>query len=227
MLVNSGMITTASTFNNSHSKVPLVLLGIFIFIWVWSFQGTLNIFNWMLENTLTILFGIFLFNQYKKQGFSDLSYICIFIYMVMHLYGAKYTYAETPAGNWLRDMLGWERNNYDRIVHFGFGFFLAYPWREYFMNSIKISPSYCWFLPAEITLSFAGIYELVEWMVADKFFPDQGIAYLGAQGDVWDAQKDMGLALLGAVIALTLIFVAHIITHRRYVFLTTPKIKIT
>jgi putative membrane protein len=115
-----------------------------------------------------------------------------------------YTYAENPFGYWLKDNLGLERNPYDRIVHFSFGFLLAYPMRDYFKNWFDWPAWVCWVLPIEITLSFSGAYELLEWLVADVFFPAQGPAYLGSQGDVWDAQKDMGIAFTGAILIMFL-----------------------
>ena len=204
-------------------KLPHILLGIFLIFWVWSFQGTGNVFNWVLENTLTIVLMIYLIGFFRVHRFSNVSYVLIFIYMLLHLYGARYTYAETPAGFWLQNIFGWSRNNYDRVVHFCFGLLLAYPWRELFLKFVKVPKAFCWLLPAEVTLSFAAIYELVEWLVADKFFPEQGIAYLGAQGDVWDAQKDMGLAVMGAVIALVITFIFETVFARFH--LLTDRIK--
>ncbi|HEY8400178.1 MAG TPA: DUF2238 domain-containing protein [Cytophagaceae bacterium] len=158
--------------------------------------------NWLLENTLTITFGSILIFTYKRYPLSDLSYTFIFIYLLLHVYGAKYTYAENPFGYWLQETFNTSRNHYDRIVHFSFGFMLAYPMRDLFLNVFKFPSKYCWILPAEITLSFSGAYELIEWAVADVFFPEQGIAYLGTQGDVWDAQKDMGLAWTGSILIM-------------------------
>jgi putative membrane protein len=142
--------------------------------------------------------------SFKKFKFSNLSYTLIFIYICLHIYGAIYTYAENPLEYWLKDFFVLARNHYDRIVHFSFGFLLAYPMRDYFKNWFKWPRWVYWVLPAEITMSFSGIYELIEWLVADVFFPSEGVAYLGSQGDVWDAQKDMGLAFIGAIIAMIL-----------------------
>ena len=128
------------------------------------------------------------------------------IYICLHVYGAKYTYAENPFGYWLKDAFNLERNHYDRIVHFSFGFLLAYPMCEYFQNHFKWPNWVCFVLPCEIALSFGGAYEIIEWAVADIFFPAEGIAYLGTQGDIWDAQKDMGLAWAGSIIAMILVY---------------------
>jgi putative membrane protein len=182
-----------------------LFLSSFLVLWISTLLGTNDLNNWLLENTLTVLFFLFLIVSYKKYQFSDLSYLLITVYLCLHVYGAKYTYAENPFGYWLKDYMSWERNHYDRIVHFSFGFLLAYPMRELFLKWVKYPTMVAWVLPIEITLSVSGFYELIEWAVADIFFPSQGDAYLGTQGDIWDAQKDIFLAFLGAILATTIV----------------------
>jgi putative membrane protein len=121
------------------------------------------------------------------------------------VYGSKYTYAENPFGYLLKDVFDLSRNHYDRIVHFSFGFLLAYPMREMFLKWLKFPSWVAWTLPIEITLSISAFYELIEWAVADVFFKAQGDAYLGTQGDIWDAQKDIFLAFIGSIIATTIV----------------------
>lgn len=199
--------TTASaparTAFRDHPLLKSFLI-IFLLVWAWTFIGTTDRANWITENALTILFIGGLAITHKRFKFSDASYTLMFVYILLHVYGAMYTYSENPMGYWLKDALHWERNHYDRIVHFSFGFLLAYPMRDYFMNHFQWPKWVCWVLPVEITMSFSAAYELIEWAVADIFFPAQGVAYLGTQGDVWDAQKDMGLAFSGAVLAMVL-----------------------
>ncbi len=161
--------------------------------------------NWMLENALTVLFLVFLFATFKKYQFSDLTYLLICVYLCLHIYGAKYTYAENPFGYWLKDYFNTSRNRYDRIVHFSFGFLLAYPMRELFLRWLRYPKFAAWVLPIEITLSISAFYELIEWAVADVFFKAQGDAYLGTQGDIWDAQKDIFLAFIGAILSTTIV----------------------
>jgi len=201
--------TTASTLlakKEHNSFLILSFLSIFLAIWGWTAFDTPDINNWFLENTLTFIFGLILILSYKNYRLSDLSYTFIFVYLLLHIYGAKYTYAENPFGYWLQETFHTSRNHYDRIVHFSFGFMLAYPMRDLFLNTFKFPAKYSWILPAEITLSFSGMYELIEWAVADVFFPHQGAAYLGSQGDIWDAQKDMGLAFSGSILILLITF---------------------
>lgn len=196
------VFTTAShSLRVSFKENALLKTYVFVFFicWVITFINTTDRTNWFTENTLTAFILVVLFAGYRKFKFSDLSYTLLFVYGMLHIYGAEYTYAENPFGYWLKDTLHLERNHYDRIVHFSFGFLLTYPMRDYFINHFQWPNWVCWTLPVEITLSFSAAYELVEWAVADIFFPSEGIAYLGTQGDVWDAQKDMGLAFSGAL----------------------------
>ncbi len=199
--------TTASSTDRiafRHNTLLKVFFALFLVAWVWTFAGTTDHANWVVENVLTLLFIAGLVWGHRRFQFSDLSYTLMFVYILLHIYGAMYTYAENPLGYWLKDVLHGERNQYDRIVHFSFGFLLAYPMRDYFKNHFHWPTWVCWVLPVEITLSFSGLYELIEWAVADVFFPAQGHAYLGTQGDIWDAQKDMALAFSGAVAAMVL-----------------------
>lgn len=184
-----------------------LFMAVFAVYWMNSYIGNTDDANWFLENTLVFIFLGFLTYTYKKYQFSDLSYLLICVYLCLHVYGSKYTYAETPFGYWLKDALDLPRNHYDRIVHFSFGFLLAYPMREMFLKWFKFPSWVAWTLPIEITLSISAFYELIEWAVADVFFKAQGDAYLGTQGDIWDAQKDIFLAFSGAIIATTIVSV--------------------
>ena len=197
--------TTASSAGRiafAKNHLLKIFLAIFTVCWAVTFINTPNRANWFTENALTIIFLVLLFTSYKKFQFSDLSYTLFFIYILLHIYGAEYTYAENPLGYWLKDVLNLRRNPYDRMVHFSFGLMLTYPMRDYFKNYFEWPNWVCWVLPVEITLSFSAAYELLEWLVADVFSPSEGIAYLGSQGDIWDAQKDMGIAFCGAVTAM-------------------------
>jgi putative membrane protein len=199
--------TASTTERTSFSKNRLLqfyLLAFFV-CWAVTFINTPNRTNWFTENTLTALFIGGLIISYRKFKFSDASYSFIFVYILLHIYGAEYTYAENPFGYWLKDTFHLQRNHYDRIVHGSFGLLMAYPMRDYFKNHFEWPNWVCWVLPCEITLSFSGMYEIIEWLVADIFFPAEGVAYLGTQGDIWDAQKDMGIAFTGAVVAMVTI----------------------
>jgi putative membrane protein len=210
----------AFTIAISKERQPLkennwlkVFLVFFSLVWINSYVGNTDSANWFLENTLVFIFLLFLVFTYKKYKFSDLSYLLVCVYLCLHVYGSKYTYAENPFGYWLKDELNLSRNHYDRIVHFSFGFLLAYPMREMFLKWFRFPKWVAWTLPIEVTLSVSAFYELIEWAVADVFFKAQGDAYLGTQGDIWDAQKDIFLAFIGAILATTIVTLVKKIAH--------------
>lgn len=185
---------------------PLHLAYGILFLVYLAYTGltTPDLKNWALENTLTLSLVIFLVAFYNIFRFSDLSYTLIFLYLLLHMYGSQYQYADNPFGEWLKEQINQPRNQYDRIVHLGFGLLLAYPMHEVLLNGLKVRRFFSYLLPMEIILSLSALYELVEWIVADLVFNDhqRGMDFLGMQGDIWDAQKDIGLALAGAVIAI-------------------------
>ena len=206
----------------SKNKTPFrqniwlwLFTAVFSGVWLSTLLGTTNMSNWMMENVLTILFLIFLVTTFQRFQFSDLTYLLICVYLCLHVYGSKYTYADNPFGYWLQDVFHSQRNHYDRIVHFSFGFLLAYPMREMFLKWFHFPIMVAWILPIEITLSVSGFYELIEWAVADVFFTEQGDAYLGTQGDIWDAQKDMFLAFSGAILSTSIVSLVKAAFHIR------------
>ena len=166
--------------------------------------------DWLLENALVVVFVGFLFVWYRRLTLSRISYFLIFVFLSLHLIGAHYTYSEVPYDRWfealtghsLNQWLGWERNNFDRVVHFSYGLLLAYPMREAFLRVVTLRGFWGYFFPLDMTMSTSMIYELIEWGAAALFGGDLGQAFLGTQGDVWDAHKDMALASSGALIAM-------------------------
>src|SRR4029453_3001038 len=136
--------------------------------------------------------------------FSDRSYVQMTIFLILHTIGSHYTYSEVPIGNWARDTLGLARNHYDRVVPFCFGFLMLRPVRELGFWRGRPGPvSELTFCVAAVAL-WSVLYEAVEWAVAAIVDPAAGTAYLGTEGDQWDAQKAMTLAVGGAVRAAIL-----------------------
>jgi len=157
--------------------------------------------DWFLENVLVFLGVGLLVYTYKPFPLSRVSYTCIFIFMMLHALGAHYTYAKVPYQEWLPFLAG-GRNHFDRLVHFAYGLLLAYPIREMFLRIGNVRGFWGYFLPLDLTMSTSMLYELIEWGTAEVVGGDLGAAYLGTQGDIWDAHKDMALASLGALIAM-------------------------
>ena len=157
--------------------------------------------DWWMENALVFLGVGLLVWTYKPFPLSRISYTCIFVFMVLHTLGAHYTYAKVPYQEWIPALAG-GRNMYDRLVHFCYGLLLAYPIREMFLRIGNVRGFWGYFLPLDLTLSTSMLYELIEWGAAVTVGKDLGQAYLGTQGDIWDAHKDMAMASLGALISM-------------------------
>lgn len=166
--------------------------------------------DWALENTLVVVAAVALLFSYKHLLLSRISYTLIFTFLCLHALGAHWTYSLMPYdeafhtvfGYSFDELMGWKRNQYDRIVHFAYGLLLAYPIRELFLRIAEARGFWGYFLPVVLTMAASMFYELVEWGAAEIFASELGTAFVGAQGDVWDAQKDMWLATLGALIAM-------------------------
>jgi putative membrane protein len=159
--------------------------------------------DWVLENVLVVLAVGLLWFTRNRFPLSRVSYTCVFLFMMLHALGAHYTYSEVPYDEWFPIFEG-GRNQFDRLVHFAYGLLLAYPIREMFLRIGNMRGFWGYFLPLDLTMSTSMLYELIEWGAAEFFGGDLGAAYLGTQGDVWDAHKDMALASLGALIAMGL-----------------------
>ena len=185
----------------------LLLFILFLWIWILLAFNVKYFEDWILENIINLTFLILLYLTHRWFRYSRLSYSLMFVFMTLNIIGSHYTYAEVPFGFWLQNFLGLGRNHYDRIVHFCFGFLMAYAVRETFMRMGDTKGFWSFYLPVEFVLSLSAFYELIEWITAVIFGGDLGIAYLGSQGDVWDAQKDMALATLGSIVAMTITFI--------------------
>ncbi len=192
-------MTTAS-FRSNRVLQGLVLW--LIVIWIITAIRPLYPSDWLLENLLVFLFCGLLVATYRQFRFSNFSYGLFVVFLTLHLAGAHYTYAETPFGFWLQDLFELERNHYDRIVHFCFGLLLAYPMREILLRKSGVTRAWSYFITINCVVAFSAVYEVIEVIAAMVVSPELGNAYLGTQGDEWDAQKDAFLATLGAILAM-------------------------
>ncbi len=188
------------------------LLILFVIWWViWAIDPS-HFSDWVLENVLTVFFIAALIFTRNKFRLSTVSYTVMFIFLCMHTIGSHYTYAEVPYEAWtgslgfsINDTFGFERNHFDRLVHFSFGLLFAYPMRELFMRIAKSEGAWSYYFPLELVMSLSMLYELVEWGAAVLVGGELGQAYLGTQGDIWDAHKDMGLATVGAAVGMLIV----------------------
>lgn len=146
----------------------------------------------------------------RRIPLSDAAFACIVAFLLLHVLGARYIYSYVPYDRWsetlfgadLTAAFGFRRNHYDRVVHFFFGALWVRPVQEICVRRFGVPRRFAWYTAFEFVLAFSMLYELFEWGLAMVLSPAKADAYNGQQGDLWDAQKDMSLALLGACLAL-------------------------
>jgi putative membrane protein len=166
--------------------------------------------SWCLEVGPGLLEVAVLAAVYRRLPLSHFIYVAIFLHIQILIYGGVYTYAETPLGNWAKETFHLARNHYDRVGHFALGVAPALLAREILLRQTPLKRGgWLFFIVCSIVLAFAAFWELLEWWTALLAAPDVGVAFLGSQGDVWDAQWDMLLALIGALVTLPLFAKAH------------------
>ncbi|HTF90777.1 MAG TPA: DUF2238 domain-containing protein [Planctomycetota bacterium] len=198
-------------------RYPLILLTLFLLIVLGLAFNVHDRSDWALENALAVVGVTGLVLTYRKFPLSKVSYTSIFVFLALHELGAHYTYSEVPYDAWFESltgrsldlMLDFERNQYDRLIHFSYGVLIAYPIRELVVRVADVRGFWGYFFPLDVIMSTSMLYELIEWAAAEFFGGNLGVAYLGAQGDVWDAHKDMLLATLGAILALLITAAIH------------------
>jgi len=208
----------------SDRRYRLILVILFAAVWAALAIAPYDRHDWALENALVAVFAVILAASFRFLPLSRVSYTLIFLFLCLHEVGAHYTYSEVPYDAWIKALtgrslnagLGWDRNDYDRIVHFSYGLLLAYPIRELFLRVADVRGFWGYFFPLDVTMSTSMLFELFEWLAAEVFGGDLGVAYLGTQGDVWDAQKDMALASLGALIAMIVTVLINICLKRDF-----------
>lgn len=183
----------------------------FAVVWIWAAINPVFRRDWLIENCLVFVMVPVIVVGGIYFRLSKLSYALITLFMVLHLIGSHYTYEKVPFGYALQRWLGADRNMYDRLVHFLYGFLLAYPIREVFLRLAKVKGFWGYYLPLDLTLALSASFEILEWAVAARVDPASGLAYLGTQGDMWDAQKDMLMAGIGALLAMAVTAIVNMI----------------
>lgn len=193
----------------NNSRFHMTLLFVIIVLLIWSVINPKDLFTWFLE-VMPVLIGIgILIFIYPKYKFSNFTYVLITIESVILIVGGHYTYAEMPLFNWIKDIFGFNRNYYDRLGHFAQGFVPAIIVREILVrNNVINKKRYLSFIVISICLAISASYELIEFAVA-KFTGSSAEAFLGTQGDIWDTQWDMLMALIGSVISTKLFTSYH------------------
>ena len=195
------------TWTNSY---PLLLLGLYAAVWIPLAVHPVSRADWLLENLLVFIFVPVGIMTYRQMRFSNAAYTCFCIFFLVHAVGAHYTYSLVPYDTWFESWIGitpsevfsFKRNHFDRVVHLLYGVLIVVPSAELLDRFARPRSGWRIALPVLFVMSHSVIYEVVEWIAAVVFAGDLGQAYLGTQGDEWDAQEDMALAAVGAVVGI-------------------------
>ena len=188
---------------------PTALLGAVLLILGWSAMAPHDRFTWCLEVAPVLIGAPILLGTYARFPLTPLLYTLLAIHAAVLIMGGHYTYAKVPLGFWAQDAFGLARNHYDRIGHFAQGFVPAILARELLLRLTPLQVGkWLFFLVLSVCLAFSAFYELIEWWVAAAT-GSAAEAFLGTQGDPWDTQWDMFLALIGATIAQLLLTRLH------------------
>ncbi|MBK8574845.1 MAG: DUF2238 domain-containing protein [Elusimicrobia bacterium] len=187
--------------SNKIESGTALLIGLTVGVFFWSGIRPRDALTWALEVSPVILGGIFLCVTRGRFPLTRLSYVLIAFHMMILCVGGHYTYAEVPLFNWVRDTFGLARNHYDRVGHFAQGFVPAILVREVLIRKRVVSSrGWLFFIVVCVCLAISAAYEFVEWGTA-LVAGGKSEAFLGTQGDPWDTQNDMWMALWGAFIA--------------------------
>ncbi|MCW3171826.1 DUF2238 domain-containing protein [Shewanella subflava] len=190
-----------------HNK--MIWIVIYAAVLLWSVSDPKDMFTWWLEAIPALIAAVLLLATRHRFQFTSLAYWLILVHCIVLFIGARYTYAEVPLFDWLAQMMGSERNNYDKVGHFAQGFVPVILAREIMLrNGVLKVGAWCQFLSVCFVLAFSAFYELIEWWVAAATGEDAE-AFLGTQGYVWDTQSDMFLALIGGICGLLLLTRLH------------------
>jgi len=195
----------------SSWRWPLGLFAAYAAIWIALAIEPVFRQDWLLENLIVFIAIPLLVLTARRFRFSDFAYGCLFVFFVFHAVGAHYTYALVPYAEWWASLGGEAlagRNHYDRLVHFLYGLLVTPAAVELLARYARFPRPWSAVVPWMFMAGHAVVYELIEWAAAIVFGGDLGQAYLGTQGDVWDGQKDMALALAGTTLMLLALAVA-------------------
>lgn len=184
-------------------------VSVYALVLLWSGINPKDQFTWFLEVLPALIGGAALLATYRSFRLTPLLYFFILIHCLVLMVGGHYTYAEVPLFDTLKELLGGERNNYDKVGHFFQGFVPALLAREILLRKAVVNGRrWLNLVIVSICLAFSALYELIEWWVALASGEDAE-AFLGTQGYIWDTQSDMALALVGALVSLLLLSRLH------------------
>lgn len=194
---------------SADNRFVLILAGCYGLLWIVLAIRPVDRGDWFLENLLVFAAIALLVFTFPRFQFSNRTYALLALFLALHAFGAHYTYAKVPAGFWMQEWLHLNRNHFDRLIHFAFGLLFAYPLQELLRRLSGGRANWVPWLALATISAMSSFFEILEAIIAQIVHPDLGTAYLGTQGDIWDAQKDMVAAILGGVLATAAISVVR------------------
>ena len=206
-------------------RFPLILLGLYLAWWSALAIAPHYREDWWLENVLVFVALPLLVWSHRRVGFSHYALTALFVFFSLHAVGAHYTYSEVPWNAWLKALTGWDamqslglqRNHFDRVVHFSYGLLIVPAVAELLDARGPLRGLWRQLVPITFIMSNSELYEMIEWQAAEVFGGDLGQAYLGTQGDIWDAQKDSLMAMVGAVVGVIVYRHVHSALKHRHI----------
>lgn len=195
--------------NNKLSwTIPLTLLGLYLVVFIFFAIDPYDRNVWWAENIPVLIVVATIAWLSRSYHFSNTSYIFMSVFIILHTIGGHYTFERVPF-DFVSELFGFERNHYDRVAHFSVGFY-AYAIAEVLTKRRLVRSRWIVSLfPIFAIATVAGMYEIIEWQYAISADAEAGIAVLGSQGDIWDAQKDILADTLGAIVVMLLFFYQH------------------
>ena len=195
-----------TTAPSRHWSAFQLLVTVVFVATLWSAVDPADFATWFFELFIGAIGIVVLVVTHSRFRFSPVVYIVVAIHYIILACGAKYTYADMPLFEWLKDTFHLSRNHFDRVGHFAQGFTPALVVRELLIRRTTLQRAWVRnVLSISVALSFSAAYEILEWLWVIVFYPDKGPEWLGMQGDMWDAQADMLMAVLGGIAAILLI----------------------
>jgi len=194
---------------SNSSRFPFYLLGGYFILFIILAINPIDRTTWFVENlTVWIILAVLALLWWRGVQFSNTAYVFMSVLIYLHTIGGHFTFALVPF-DWVTNFFDFSRNHFDRVAHFSVGFYALaiaeWLWAKRLVRSRFLLFTYPVFVIATIAMS----YELIEWIYAANAAPEAGAAYLGSQGDIWDAQKDMFADTLGAIVATAFFFWNH------------------
>ena len=193
----------------------IVVLAVMVLVSILPLSFPLNWHDYLLNQLGTLVFMAIAWACYRYLASTTFSFVLASLFIVIHIIGARYLYSYVPYDEWtqnllgfrLNEMFGWQRNMYDRLVHFCYGLLLLPLIKDVFHYLMPtLSLKVILLLVLQFNLATSALYELFEWILGITLSPESAEAYNGQQGDIWDAQKDILLAFIGALISTTIIY---------------------